>query len=98
MDGGIEGVMSRLRRELPRLRREYGVSRLRIFGSYVRGEELPDSDLDVLVEFESPPSLFRFVTLEQELSDVLGVSVDLVMRDGLKPILGRRILDEAVAV
>lgn len=98
MDGSIEHLVLRLRKELPRLRREYGVSRLRVFGSFVRGEALPGSDLDLLVEFASPPSLFRFVTLEQELSDLLGVSVDLVMRDGLKPTLGRRILDEAIAV
>ena len=83
-----------LRRELPRLRQRYAVESLGIFGSYVRGEVGPDSDLDVLVRFDRNPGLFGFVELENHLSDLLGVRVDLVMADALKPNIGRRVLAE----
>jgi predicted nucleotidyltransferase len=64
----------------------------------VRGDERPASDLDVLVTFEESPGLLRFMELENYLSDLLGVMVDLVMRSALKPGIGERILEEAVPV
>jgi predicted nucleotidyltransferase len=87
-----------LRRELPTLAARYCVASLGLFGSYVRRENRPDSDLDVLVSFTDLPGLFRFVELEDYLSDLLGVKVDLVMRDALKPRIGQRILSEVVPV
>ncbi len=77
---------------------QYDVQSLGVFGSYVRGEAEPQSDLDVLVEFTSPPSLFQFVRLQNELSDLLGVRVDLVMKSALKPTIGKRILKEVVLI
>ena len=53
-----------LREQLPRLRKEYGVSALWLFGSYVQGEQHKRSDLDVLVEFSEVPNLPEFITLE----------------------------------
>jgi predicted nucleotidyltransferase len=94
----LEGIRTLLRRELPRLRHEYAVRSLEIFGSFVRGEASADSDVDVLVEFDNAPTLFGFVRLEDELSRLLGIKVDLVMKTGLKPALGARILAEAIAV
>ena len=91
-------IRSLLRAELPRLEGDYAVATLEIFGSYVRDQATTDSDLDLLVEFVVPPSLFRFQQLEDELSELLGVPVDLVMKDCLKPHLGQRILAEAVPV
>ncbi|NMG59184.1 nucleotidyltransferase [Geitlerinema sp. P-1104] len=81
---------------LPYLQQTYGVTRLGIFGSYQRGEQTPNSDLDILVEFHPDRrfGLLTFCQLENELSDRLGVKVDLVMRDGLKPHVGDRILAE----
>jgi predicted nucleotidyltransferase len=89
---------SLLRRELPRLGERYGVASLGLFGSYVRGENRPDSDLDVLVTFHSTPGLLRLIELENHLSELLGVKVDLVLRESLKPGIGRRVLDEVVLV
>jgi len=71
---------------------------LGIFGSYVRDEDKPGSDLDLLVEFQEPPTLFEFIRLENELSTLLGVNVDLVMKSALKPAIGRRILEEVQSV
>jgi predicted nucleotidyltransferase len=87
-----------LRLELPRLQEEYAVRSLEVFGSFVRGEASENSDLDLLIEFDTTPTLFSFVRLENELSELLGVKVDLVMKGSLKPTLGARILAEAVTV
>jgi len=77
------------------LREQHHVRTLEVFGSFVRGEEKRDSDLDLLVTFDETPTLFSFVALENQLSDILGVKVDLVMRDSLKPFIGKFILKEA---
>lgn len=93
-----ETYIATLRTRLPELRAQYGVATLGLFGSYVRGEQVPGSDLDILVEFERTPSLFEFVELQDHLSELLGVPVDLVMKSTLKPAIGRYILDEVVSV
>ena len=87
-----------MRASLPDLADRYQVASLGVFGSYVRGKEQPDSDLDLLVEFLEPPSLFEFIRLEDELSALLGVRVDLVMKSALKPGIGRHILAEVKPV
>ena len=61
----------------------------------MRGDEREGSDLDLLVTFYETPTLFEFVALENYLSDELNVKVDLVMKDSLKPEIGKRILREA---
>lgn len=87
-----------IRQHLPKLTQDYNVSYLGIFGSYIRGEQKEDSDLDVLVDFSKEPDLLEFIGLKQELSEILGVEVDLVMKDALKPGIGKRILEEVVQV
>ena len=91
-------LIESLRQQLPFLEERYRVASLGVFGSYVRHEQRPDSDLDVLVTFRETPSLFKFIELENYLSGVLGVKIDLVMKDALKPHIGQHILNEAVAV
>ena len=90
--------ISILRQHLPEISRKYNISYLGIFGSYVRGEQEPESDLDILVEFEEAPSFFEYIRLEDYLSEILGVKVDLVMKSALKPAIGKRILDEVASV
>ena len=87
-----------IRQHLPKLIQEYNVSYLGIFGSYIRGEQKENSDLDILVEFYKEPDLLEFIGLKQELSEMLGVEVDLVMKNALKPRIGKRILAEVVQV
>lgn len=79
---------------MPFLREHYGVESLGLFGSYLRGDAGPDSDLDLLVRFHHTPGLIGFVELENYLSDLLGLRVDLVMADALKPNISRRVLAE----
>lgn len=95
---GLEDLVNALRREMPELAERYSVKSLGLFGSYVRGEQRRPSDLDVLVEFDEVPSLLKFIGLENYLSDLLGVKVDLVMKSALKPGIGRHILAEVVHI
>lgn len=87
-----------LRDQLPRLSDQYHVASLGLFGSHVRGTQRPDSDLDVLVKFEKVPSLLQLIGLEDHLSDLLGVKVDLVLGDSLKPWIRPTVLREVVPV
>ena len=73
----LAGFKQRLQEQLPVLSERYQVRSLAIFGSYVRQEQRPDSDLDLLVTFDETPSLLRFISLENYLTDLLGVKVDL---------------------
>ncbi len=87
-----------LRAHLPELTTHYHVKSLGIFGSYVRGEQKPRSDLDVLVEFEDNThlTLLDLAGIEIHLCDLLGVKVDLVKNGHLKPYIGKRILREVI--
>lgn len=87
-----------LRREFPALSAKYHVNSMEVFGSYARQEQNEDSDLDLLVTFNQTPGLLKFVELENHLSDLLGIKVDLVMKDALKPNIGQRIIKEAITV
>jgi uncharacterized protein len=82
----------------PDLKEKFKVKTMGFFGSYVRDEQTTSSDLDILVDFFEPISLFRFIELEDFLSQQLGVKVDLIMRDALKPRIKDRILNEAIYV
>ena len=79
---------------------EYGVTVIGVFGSYVRGEQRHDSDVDILIELERPPriSLIGLVELEHYLSDTLGVTADLAIKKNLRKRIGERILSEVVPV
>jgi len=94
----LDDLLTRLRALQPHLQKQFHVKTLEVFGSYVRGEEDSESDLDLLVTFEVDPSLFRFLSLELFLSDQLGVKVDLIIKDNLKPDLAPMILKEAKPV
>lgn len=89
-----------LQAQKPYLAAKYGVTEIGIFGSYVRGEQRPDSDLDVLIEVERPPriGLIGLIELELYLSELLGVKVDLAIKKNLKPRIGKRILQEVIAL
>ncbi len=76
------------------LNEQFGVSQIGLFGSYARGEQNPESDLDILVDFDEPVGLFKFMDLNDQLEKLTGMKVDLVTRGALKPYIGKRILSE----
>ena len=87
-----------LKRDEKDLKKRYSIKMIGIFGSYLRGEAKGDSDLDILIEFvrDTEIGLLKFVEIENYLSDLLGVKVDLVEKSALKPIIGKHILKEVV--
>jgi predicted nucleotidyltransferase len=94
----IDEIILKLRKYLPIIEKKYSVKNLEVFGSYIRGKQKRKSDLDILVEFHETIDLFKYIELENYLSEKLGVKVDLVMKDTLKPRIKDRILNEAIPV
>ncbi|MBA7545589.1 hypothetical protein ES705_37958 [subsurface metagenome] len=94
----VEEIKKILRTHKEELREKYGIEEIGIFGSYVRGEQKEDSDIDILIEFKPDAriSLLDFVELENYISDLLEVKVDLVEKSALKPRIGKHILKEVV--
>ncbi|MFW5771287.1 MAG: nucleotidyltransferase family protein [Spirochaetota bacterium] len=91
----LEKIKSVLRKEKPFLSKR-GVNTIGIFGSYVRGENNEDSDIDILIDCneDSNITLFSLIEMEMDLSEKLDHKVDLVIKSDLKPHLGKRILSE----
>jgi len=77
----ILALLAKHRADLDR----YGVRSLALFGSVVRGEQKPESDIDLLVEFEGPATFDGYMELKFYLEDLLGQSVDLVTSKALRP-------------
>jgi hypothetical protein len=94
----VESIKRTLLQHKAELRDRFKVKNIGVFGSYVRGEQNRQSDVDVLVEFEQPIGLFEFMDLEMYLSNLLGVKVDLVSKKALKPHIGEHILKEVIMV
>ena len=94
----IAEIRRRLLGLSPALAEKYEVESLELFGSYVREEQSEGSDLDVLVTFRRAPGLLKYMELENLLAQTLGVKVDLVMKDVLKPGIREKILQEAVSI
>jgi predicted nucleotidyltransferase len=80
------------------LEAKYNIKDIGIFGSYVRREARKKSDIDILVEFEKPIDFFDFLELEEYLSRILNIKVDLVMKKVLKPNIGESIMREVIYV
>jgi hypothetical protein len=96
----LKEIKLRLKALNPVLKKNFSVKTLELFGSFVRGEQTEKSDLDVLVTFSEPNNvdLFKFIELRLFLKDKLGVDVDLIEKDTLKPRLKGQILEEAIKV
>jgi predicted nucleotidyltransferase len=87
-----------LESNLPYLKQQYGVNSLAIFGSIAREQGHRRSDVDILVGFVKPPSLFALVQIESHLSKHLGKRVDLVMEDCIKPSFRQRISEDLIRI
>ncbi len=90
----LEDILDQLRTMQPDLRRRYPIRSMGVFGSFARGEQREDSDLDVLVEFGDEAGLLDQAGLQLDLSDALGMKVDVANKAALKPRIGRNILSE----
>jgi predicted nucleotidyltransferase len=94
----LEEIKNILKKHKKELKEKYYVKSIALFGSYVRGEQAANSDIDILVEFEKPITLIQFIKLENYLSHLLGLKVDLVMKKSLKPYIKKQVLKEAISL
>lgn len=96
----INEIKQILRQQKPYLYEKYGVTEVGVFGSYIRNEHTAQSDLDILIEFEDPIKigLLGLIGMEEYLSDLIGVEVDLTIKRDLNPRIGKNILKEALMV
>lgn len=100
MLSSLAEIKTRLQAQKPYLYEKYGVTEIGIFGSYVRGEQKSDSDIDILISLTDPPriSLLDLVDLQYYLSDLLKMEVDIAVKGNLRKRIGQRILSEVQPV
>ena len=94
----LDKIKQTLKQNKQSLRQEFNVKELGIFGSYVRGEQKKNSDVDILIVFSQTPGLFDYMKVENRLSDLLHKKVDLVMKGSLKSTIGKNIMREVIYV
>jgi len=90
-----EFIKSSINQNLPKLKKEFKIKNLKLFGSYVKNEETEKSDIDLLITFDETIDLIQFIKLKNILSDSLNANVDLVMESALKSRIRESILQEA---
>ena len=78
------------------LRERYGISRIGIFGSWIKNKQKPHSDIDILAHFEKPISLLTLVSIEMQLKKLLKTKVDLIPESDLRSELKQEILEETI--
>jgi predicted nucleotidyltransferase len=91
----IEKILKQHKKELAA---KYKIKEIGIFGSYVRNEQKKGSDVDILIEFDETPDLFKFIEIERYLEGLLGLRVDLIRKKALREELKDIILNEVVAI
>jgi hypothetical protein len=89
----LDSIKKILNKQKPTLAKNFGVSSVGVFGSFVFGDYKETSDVDILVDFIKPIGLFKFIELENYLSGKLGRKVDLVSKNSLKKYLKNNILN-----
>jgi len=94
----IDEIRGVIRAHQDELHRRYKARVVGIFGSYARGEQQAESDLDVLAAFDSGASLLDLGGAQVMLSELLGVKVDLIPREDIRPELKQTIESETVPV
>ena len=91
-------IRKKINTQLSFLKNKYHIKRIGIFGSAVRNDWKKESDIDILVEFDSPIGFFDFIRLENFLSQILHQKVDLVSKKALKPAIKEDVLKETIYV
>ena len=84
------------KQKIIRILKEHGVKRAGIFGSYARGEQKKNSDVDILIEFDG--GLLELVRLEREISEEVGKKIDILTYKGITHLLKKRILREEIRI
>lgn len=93
-----EAEFNKIKAKILRVLKKYGIKKAGIFGSYARGEQKRNSDVDILIQPPKKMSLLDFVGVKLDLEDVVGQKIDLLSYNGIHPMLRRQILKEEVKV
>ncbi len=88
--------IAEIKRKIAPVLKRNGVKRAGIFGSYARGEQKKNSDIDILIEFDG--SLLDLVGIEMEMKKILKRKIDLLTYNGINHLLRKRILEEEVKI
>ena len=94
----ISQSLAEKREEILKAAASHGAKNLKVFGSFARGEERPDSDIDLLVEMAADRSLLDIIAIKNALEDITNRKVDVVTEKALSPYLRDKILQDAVAI
>ena len=90
----INDILEILRQNKVFLEKNFKVTRIGVFGSYAKGLQHSESDIDIIVQIERPMSFFKFLKLQEYLTELLGRKVDLLTFSSLKPYIKDKILQE----
>jgi predicted nucleotidyltransferase len=96
----LETIKQKIALEKDYLQKTYGVKEIGVFGSFARGDDKENSDIDISIELDRtvPVGFFGFARMKFYLEDLLGKKVDLVIKSGIKPLIRDRILSQLILI
>lgn len=92
----VQDIISLLKEQKPFLKEKYKIKEIGVFGSFVRGEQDKNSDLDILIDKDEAIGLLKLASLQNYLSSLIGIHVDLVIKKSLRPHVVKDVLDEVI--
>ena len=92
----VSNTIKSRREEILNIAKKFGAKNVRVFGSVARGEEGPESDIDIIVEMEKGSSLLDIIAIKQDIEELLGRKVDVVTEASISPYIRNEVLREAV--
>ncbi|MAG07325.1 hypothetical protein CMI46_00740 [Candidatus Pacearchaeota archaeon] len=98
LKGRKSDIFGKLKSKILKILKKYEIRKAGIFGSFARGEETKNSDIDILIELEGKKSLFDLIEIEMELEKELNKKVDLLTYRGINPLLKKIILKEEIRI
>jgi len=96
----LENIISKLSENKSTIKEKYKIKQIGVFGSFVRGENQKESDVDILIEYDRRKTftIFDIIRLEEYLTELLGIKVDLALKSKLKPVIGSYIMKEVIMI
>ena len=93
----LDEILETLRQVLPELKNKYNITKMGVFGSYARGEQTADSDIDILINFDNEDfSYFDLMDIERNLAEIFNNKVDLLMEAEIKPRIKPYVMEDIV--
>ncbi|HNW26192.1 MAG TPA: nucleotidyltransferase family protein [Candidatus Gastranaerophilaceae bacterium] len=92
----LEEIKNKIKENEKFLKEKYHVRGFLLFGSYAKGEQTQDSDIDLLVDFQKVIDMFEMIDLQEYLQNLFGKKIDLGTKNGLKSFIKKTILKEAI--